>query len=389
MEKIEIRSIHSNGELEEVYELWANVFPETKAFFQERLELDSGYDFQTTWIAKVNGQIAASVQIFPYYTYFENTYLKIGGIGNVATYPEYRGKGLIQTILKKQSEWMGKNGFDLSLLFTDINSFYEKVGWHTIPIQSKVISHIPEITEFEYSVEEFAKPYLEDIKELYEVFSKKYFGSRIRSSIYWERQLNKRDEKSGNFLFAKNNNKIVAYIRFQSTNGNIVINECCYKEQHENAAFTLLKEILKRNKGYHSVRITFANNHVLSRHFQQWGAETIQEKFGMWKIINLYGLLEKLRGVFTERIRSANVDKIDEEFTILLQCNDLDALMVIKERVVDIKQPTESFTYNELVKINEHEFISMIINGTETKESSHFLNLFPKVQYTFWGTDSF
>lgn len=389
MEKVEIRSIHNNEELEQVYELWANVFPENRAFFQERLELDSGYDFQTTWIAKVDGKIAASVQIFPYYTYFENIYLKVGGIGNVATYPEYRGKGLIQTILKKQSEWMGNNGFDLSLLFTDINSFYERVGWHTIPIQTKVIKSMPDISGFDYSIVEFSNADLGDIKELYENFSEKYKGARIRSSIYWENQLKKRDLKPANFLIAKNNNGIVAYIRFQSMNGNIVIKECCYKDQYESAVLTLLKEVLTRNNDYYSVRITLANNHVLSRSFTEWGAETVQETFGMWKIINFYGLLEKLRGVFTERIRSVHENKINEDYTLLLQCNNQDALIVQKERLIDIKKPTESFVYNELLKINEQEFISMILNGVETKENSYTSYLFPKVKYTFWGTDSF
>ncbi|MEK3890105.1 GNAT family N-acetyltransferase [Bacillus sp. FSL K6-3431] len=390
MEKVEIRTIHSNEELEQVYELWANVFPENKAFFQERIELNSDYDFQTTWIAKVNGNIAASVQIFPYYTYYENTYLKVGGIGNVATYPEYRGRGLIQTILKKQTMWMRDNGFDLSLLFTDINSFYEKAGWHTVPIQSNVARNIPEIPAFDYSIGEFTYSNLIEVKSLYDGFSKKNIGPWIRSSIYWERQLNKRNEKPANFLIAKSDNKVVAYIRFQSMNGNIAIDECCYREEHENAGLSLLKEILTRNNDYQRVRITLAKNHVLTRHFQEWDTETVVETSGMWKVINFYGLLEKLRGVFTDRMQVENTSKsIDMDYTILLQCGDLDALLVRKEKIIDVKKPSESFTYNELIKLDNSAFISMILNGSEKKGPDQLQNLFPNVDYTFWGTDSF
>lgn len=218
----------------------------------------------------------------------------------------------------------------------------------------------------------------------------KNIGPWIRSSIYWERQLNKRNEKPANFLIAKSDNKVVAYIRFQSMNGNIAIDECCYREEHENAGLSLLKEILTRNNDYQRVRITLAKNHVLTRHFQEWDTETVVETSGMWKVINFYGLLEKLRGVFTDRMQVENTSKsIDMDYTILLQCGDLDALLVRKEKIIDVKKPSESFTYNELIKLDNSAFISMILNGSEKKGPDQLQNLFPNVDYTFWGTDSF
>jgi len=62
LEKIEVRAVRSKDELNEAYDLWGEVFPEDRSFFQERLDFDNSYDLNTTWIAKVNGDVAASVQ---------------------------------------------------------------------------------------------------------------------------------------------------------------------------------------------------------------------------------------------------------------------------------------------------------------------------------------
>ncbi|MEK3724683.1 GNAT family N-acetyltransferase [Paenibacillus sp. FSL H8-0034] len=133
METIHIRTIHSRKELEQIYDVWDTVLPRGKSFFQERLEYDNAYSTDTTWIAVIDGVIAAAVQLFTLRIRFGSLELKLGGIGNVSTLPEYRKRGLAQRILRRQSEFMKQNGYDLSLLNTNIQSFYEQVGWFSYP----------------------------------------------------------------------------------------------------------------------------------------------------------------------------------------------------------------------------------------------------------------
>lgn len=386
MDKVEIRTISSNAELEQVYELWENVFSEKKAFFQRRLELGNDYDYQTTWIAKVNGKITASVQIFPYFTFYEDTILKVGGIGNVATHPDYRGMGLTHTILNRQTDWMRANGFDLSLLSTGINSFYKKVGWHTVEETSYRIAKVPELPDFNYHIEELSKVDIEDIKVLYHEFAKKSIGTRIRSSDYWEGQL--RDENYSNFLVAKEREKVVAYLRYYCSNRNIDIRECCYHEGHDEAALSLLREMLTRNVNITKIHISFASNHVLSRYFQKWNAEEIVETSSMWKVIDFNKLMEKLRGTFANRIHSSMTDKQRvDKYTILLQHGNSEILLTKKEYVVDVNKPGNSFNYNQLVKYDESKFISMILNGSS--ENEYLSAIFSRVYYNYFSTDSF
>ncbi|MDA8206843.1 MAG: GNAT family N-acetyltransferase, partial [Thermaerobacter sp.] len=82
---IEVRQIVNRTELEQCYDIWGSVFPEERAFFQERLDYDRSYQLETTWIAAVDGVIASAMQIFPYVARYGIAQLRVGGIGSVAT----------------------------------------------------------------------------------------------------------------------------------------------------------------------------------------------------------------------------------------------------------------------------------------------------------------
>ena len=380
MDTIEITTIRNDEELEQVYELWERVFPEVKGFFKERLELDGDYDRKTTWIAKVNGEIAASVQLFPYHFYYGDAILKVGGIGNVATLPEFRGRGLTQTILKRQTEWMEANDYDLSLLSTDIHSFYEKVGWHMIPYRNYTLENVPELIDNNtYTIEDFSESDLQDVARLYDAFIKRTVGARIRTATYWENQLNKTYEKQPQFLVARYKQKIVAYLRYHYSNQTLVLEECCYDASHETAALALVKEAIARNADYQNIRMSFAHNHVLTSYFQEWGAKVSDVDANMWKIINLPTLIGKLKLEFAKTIP-------EEKISILLQCGQTDFLLDKHGDILDIKKPTESFSYNLRIKCSEVELTRAILHGPE---GGQLEKIFPDVAYQFWSTDSF
>ncbi|GMA65180.1 GNAT family N-acetyltransferase [Alicyclobacillus fastidiosus] len=111
MQRVEIRQVRHRHELEASFDLWGLVFSnESREFFQERLDFDTHYADETTWIAKVDGVIASAIQIFPYRARLENLELLVGGIGSVATHPEYRGRGLAQEIYTLKSTGCRKVG---------------------------------------------------------------------------------------------------------------------------------------------------------------------------------------------------------------------------------------------------------------------------------------
>ncbi len=135
---LEIRPVASDEELERCYDLWDAVFPDGRAFFQERLAYDRTYRLETTWVARVDDALAAAQQIFPYRARYHGAAITVGGIGNVATLPSFRHRGLAQALLGRQMMWMREHGFGLGLLFTGIPDFYRQLGWQSVPLGTEL-----------------------------------------------------------------------------------------------------------------------------------------------------------------------------------------------------------------------------------------------------------
>jgi predicted acetyltransferase len=397
LERIEIRPIQNRDELEVCIDLWATVFPENQAFFQERLDFDPSYSEETTWLAKVNEKIVAAVQIFPYYTSLDGLRLKVGGIGNVATLPEYRGRSLTQLILQRQSEWMARNGYDLSLLFTGINQFYEKVGWETVPHTSytldaqkglKVVQTILGL-EPSYTVKPYEPIFLDQIKEVHESFITSYFGPTIRTPDYWTGQLKWLNEEPGEFLVALDKDQAVAYLRVKKRDATIEITEGCYKAEHESALFSLVEEVLIKEPDCKRLRGAVPRNHALYSFFVEAGAEAAEETYAMWKILNVPLLFTKLREVFSKRLQEHPLEAVHAlQSPILIQSGGKEILLKINNGFVDVQPPTDILKYQLLYKRKPADLLSDLINGVPSDHPT-IKTLFPLNDYLFWKTDSF
>lgn len=389
MENVEIRVARNRKEIEQAFDLWTEVFPEDRSFFQERVDFYHYCDPETTWIAKVDGKLVSAVHIFPYFMRLESTILKVGGIAYVATLPEYRGRSLAQTILKRQSDWMKHHGYDLSMLFTPINPFYEKIGWQTVPRQSYSLKklHLPAIDEI-YTVSEFTETDLKAVQKIYQLFNRNYVGPRIKTADYWEGQMKWDPPKSGEFLVAKRDGAMVGYLRSRfSDDREIELNECCYLPGEEQAAVALVKETLLRNQDFKKIQVSVPDSHVLVRLFEEAGAEKETVTSDMWKVFHLKGLLEKLKPVLQERLNRASDKK--SFVSTLLQCGDSEVVLSLPEDILDIQEPTESLRYQQLMKCDESEMVSMLLRGAENCKSRTMSILFPKQSYQIWENDSF
>lgn len=79
-------------------------------------------------IIKEDGRIASHVAIIPLEIFVDGSVLKVGGIGQVATKEEYRGRGFASTILKHCLLKMQDKGYALSLLW-GLRDRYGRFGW--------------------------------------------------------------------------------------------------------------------------------------------------------------------------------------------------------------------------------------------------------------------
>ena len=88
-----------------------------------------------------DGKLMARIINNHYDFYLDGKAVKAGGIGGVATYPEYRETGAIREIFKTLLLEAYKNGEVLSALYPFNHKFYRKFGYEVLPFRNEYKMH--------------------------------------------------------------------------------------------------------------------------------------------------------------------------------------------------------------------------------------------------------
>lgn len=86
-------------------------------------------DFAKPYFHQENEQLTSMIIDLPFDVYWENSSLKMSGIGYVSTYPEYRGNGAIRQLMTQMLQEEYQLGTALSYLAPFSHEFYGKFGY--------------------------------------------------------------------------------------------------------------------------------------------------------------------------------------------------------------------------------------------------------------------
>lgn len=131
---VEIRAIREE-ERDECVQLWCAVWggEANRPYFSKYFYGDVEWLPYYTIVAKEDGKLVSAVHICKRTVPCGDYRLTMGGIANVATLPDHRGKGYNTQCLQKAVEVMEADAMDFSLLFTGINGYYARLGYETLP----------------------------------------------------------------------------------------------------------------------------------------------------------------------------------------------------------------------------------------------------------------
>ncbi len=106
------------------------VFPQDDPrYYRNFLLYDPLFDPTLTWQAKEGGKVVSCVWLLPRQFTGEKTPIFAGGIANVATHPDFRGRGLASLLIEEALREAKKRKWSFVFLMTDIPHFYEKWGF--------------------------------------------------------------------------------------------------------------------------------------------------------------------------------------------------------------------------------------------------------------------
>ena len=184
---VEFRAVRQN-ELEACLDLWNTVWPGGgETYFRRYFYGDVEWLPYYTQVAVEEGRIVSAVQICKRVVACGDFRLTMGGIANVVTREEVRGRGYNSECLKRAITVMEADAMDFSLLFTGIHNYYNRFGYGTVP-RPKLSGTIradfmPRPTP--YTMRKAVPADLPAIRALYDVYNAKRPIAVQRYEAYW------------------------------------------------------------------------------------------------------------------------------------------------------------------------------------------------------------
>jgi len=184
----------SPHERSECLRLWTQVFAPGEDYFVRYFE-DPLWQPKYTRVCEVDGQLVASVQIVRRAVRLNGHRVWMAGIANVATLPDYRGRGFASQLMRDAHEVIDSEDFLFGLLFTGIHDFYARLGWETLtlslPVSTPQPMPIPPGWRFRV-----AEPHdLPRVQRWHERTYAEHPFTVIRDAAYWRVWLRWEDEQ--------------------------------------------------------------------------------------------------------------------------------------------------------------------------------------------------
>lgn len=136
-------------------------------------------------------RLAAKVHLIPLACYIHGKIFEMGGISSVATWPEYRRKGMVQRLLKHALEYMRRNGQLISFLHPFYFPFYRKYGWEHCFTDKHYIIPMERLKR-KWDGTGYVERSKEDIPLLHTIYTdyaQAFNGMMIRDRTWWEQRV--------------------------------------------------------------------------------------------------------------------------------------------------------------------------------------------------------
>ena len=206
-----------------VYDLLGICFTTPREYFVNQTEHDATYRFGQTRIIEIDGRVVSHVRLFHRQMLVRGVALPVGGVGSVATHPDYQRRGFAPALLQDAIERMERAGYALSFLWTALAPFYERLGWRVVlqPIYAAQAEEVARLsTPATVSVRLFTGADLFAVARIYRRATEGSTGSIVRTLRYWRDHMTWVHDDPEGFLLAERRGQVVAYVRSKVEVGN-------------------------------------------------------------------------------------------------------------------------------------------------------------------------
>jgi GNAT superfamily N-acetyltransferase len=174
------------AERDEVLDLLALWYGDRGFFARYNLN-DPRFRDELCLVARDGGRLVATAQIFDRRIRLNGRAVAAGALGSVFTHPDYRGRGVGSALISLALATMEREGFEVSLLFSDRLDFYGRFGWRSVPRVISIVSPSPypapsstaTFRRFEREQD------LAEVSQIFDRYSGRFNTSIVRDLSYW------------------------------------------------------------------------------------------------------------------------------------------------------------------------------------------------------------
>ena len=309
MEEKKHTYIETNGDFR-MRELDENDLEQFNALFQYAFQITSYDLFQTGWqqdeiksskrpiLAQsytlgwfYKEKLASMIVVYSMKVNIYDTIMDMGGITGVATYPEYTGRGLIHSLMRRALEYMHKQDMPISFLYPYSIPFYRKMGWEiasdklTFTVKD---TQLPKARPVSGMVERVSLD-SEDYHNVHSYFSLQRHGCMIRDELFWNEYWRWDNEDIIAAVYYNKEHKPLGYVVYYIANDIFHIKEMVYLNIEANyglwnyisAHFSMINEVRGDNYSGEPMAYLFEDSEI---------SETISP-YIMARIINVKDFL--------------------------------------------------------------------------------------------------
>ena len=323
----------------EAYKLAAFSFHKRLENIEEECEKREAETLEDWGAFDDDGNLMARVFNRHYDFYLDGQAVKTGGIGAVATYPEYRESGAVRALFSQIIPEVYNNGEILSALFPFNHKFYRKFGYEVVPFENEYKLKPELLADYSTTAEgckckikrwqtgESVGPFL----EVYTSFASKFNLSAVRDEEMMLKHIKYEKEyidRKFSYLFSYDG-RAVAYLIFTDVFNPeaavLKVEECAWTcREGFNAVLNFLSRF---SADYGSITIPLPKGIDLLKIIRAPNAYDIENsecQHFMLRVVNAKKLLEKIRKPkdcdFTLKIEDEMIKENNVSLRVMNDC---------------------------------------------------------------------
>lgn len=400
---MELRAVRED-EIDDLIDHMDLVFNVSRKRMIKAYREDSTVRLHQVRVVVEDGQIVSAVRVANRPVRIGGARVEMGGIGGVSTHPDYRGRGYCTEILKAQIEYMERQGYDISMLFTGICGFYRRLEWYCHPqhsAQAPVPEAVQTVASDDYTIRQYRQDTdLDGVIACYDQYNAERTLTMVRHRQYW---LDGHTQYLGGvpWLVAERDGQIYAYVSGSPDD----IHEACCRDGHLNAFEPLADYILQQacDEGVEQIRLRLHYNHPITDRYRRICGGRISHSYGegmMLRVIRLMPLLTKVAPVFEKRLAEAGFC-FDDRMSIGFEQVGQKATVVVEGSSVAVTEGPAELD----LRLNGRQFFMLLCGAATVDELDELLTLegnvideeyrallrilFPRQPATYYGCDHF